>query len=132
MNDVPVVTATPVPYTGAIYDPLNYVAIMVHICDTFDLTHPQMITLREKVWKVFHSQPVGFSKKTKPPVTLNAVAITIGLTVSFGGYAAALGVSADQLLRAARDYDPYAETPEERKAMQKRAKQFIKQMRQST
>jgi hypothetical protein len=103
------------------YDPLNYVAIMVHICDTFELSHPQMMTLREKVFKTFHSQPIGYSKKTKPPVTLNAVAITIGLVIAFGGYAAALKV--------ARDYDPYAETPEERKAMHKRARQFIKQMR---
>lgn len=115
-----------------LYDPLNYVAIMVHICDTFELTHPQMITLREKVFKTFHSQPIGYSKKTKPPVTLNAVAITIGLVIAFGGYAAALDVSADKLLKAAREYDPYAETAEERKAMHKRARQFIKQMRQST
>mgnify|MGYP000858919066 CR=1 FL=1 len=108
------------------YNPHNYVAIMVHICDTFSLTHPQMMALRAKVERIFHGQPVAFSKRSTP-VTLNAVAITVGLAVGFGGYEAAMETSEQALLKRARDYDPSESLSKtERRAMQQRARKLLR------
>lgn len=95
------------------YDPKNFVAVMVHICETFDLSHQQMIALRQKVEKVYRGQPKPFAKKrTKMPVSLNALAITAGLIIGFGGGQEAVGavlkVSREKLIVLAREYDPIA------------------------
>ncbi len=104
------------------YDPENYISILVHICDTFGLTHQQMMTLRAKVEKAFAAQPQVFVKRAPAPVTLNAVAITYGLLIAFGGYAAALDVSGDRVVKVARAYDPFGQLdPQLQKQMHKRA-----------
>jgi len=95
------------------YDANNFVLIMIHICDTFELSHKQMIALRQKVEKVYRGQPKPFAKRrTKTPVSLNALAITTGLLVAFGGGHEAVGavlkVSRDKLIDLAREYDPNA------------------------
>lgn len=109
------------------YNPENYVAIMVHICDTYGLTHQQMMALRTKVEKTYHAQPVGYAAKSPAPVTLNGLAITYGLLIGFGGYEAALKASMDRVIRLGHDYDPYKDVPKaDRKTMAGRVRKFLK------
>lgn len=104
------------------FDPQNYISIMVHICDTFALDHQQMMTLRAKVEKAFAAQPAVFVKKSPAPVTLNAVAITYGLLVGFGGLSAALDVSGERVVKVARGYDPFGHLdPQLQKQMHRKA-----------
>lgn len=104
------------------FDPRNYLSIMVHICDTFDLSHADMMRLRERVEKTFRAQPEAFSKRTPTPVSLNAVAISYGLMIGFGGYAAALEVSGERVVKVARGYDPFDDLdPALQKQMYKQA-----------
>lgn len=107
MTDAPV-QAVPVPAPRP-FDPTNYIIVLVHICDTFGLTHQQMVDLRARVEKTYHAQPIAFSRKGKVPVSLNAVAITYGLAIGFGGYDAALRVSPDLVIRVGRGIDPFSE-----------------------
>lgn len=103
-------------------DPKNYISILVSICNTFGLSHPQMISLRTRVEKTFHAQPQVFSKRAPAPVTLNGVAITYGLLIGFGGFKDALKASADRVVKLARGYDPYGDLDKDvQKAMHKRA-----------
>jgi hypothetical protein len=107
MTDTPV-QAAPVPAPRP-FDPMNYIIVLVHICDTFGLSHQQMMDLRARVEKTYHAQPIAFSRKGKAPVTLNAVALVYGLAIGFGGYDAALKVSPDLVIQAGRDIDPFNE-----------------------
>jgi hypothetical protein len=102
------------------YNPKNLVAVMVHICDTFQLAHPQMIALRQKVEQTYHSQPVTAIKSVVKrkrknryePVHLEGIAIALGLCLGFGGGATAidevLKLDSATLLKIGREYDPYA------------------------
>lgn len=104
------------------FDPKNYLVIMMYIQHFFGLTHPQMTALRTRVEKTFAAQPQVFSKKAPAPVTLNGVAITYGLLVSFGGYEAALKASGDRVVKVAREYDPFKDRdPQLQKQMHKQA-----------
>jgi len=104
------------------FDPKNYIAIMVSICNTFVLTHIQMIDLRQRVEKTFHAQPAVYSKRAPAPATLNAVAVTYGLLIGFGGYKDALKVSADRVVQVAREYDPFGDADKDvQKMMHKKA-----------
>ncbi len=91
------------------YNDKNFVSVMVYICETFGLNHQQMMDLRGQVEKAFHSQPIAYSKKSKAPVSLNAVAIVYGLLIGFGGQAQAFTVSKERVIQLARAYDPYGE-----------------------
>ena len=104
------------------YDPKNYIAVLNYICDTFGLSHEQMMALRGRVEKTFHAQPQVFIRRAAAPATLNAVAIIYGLLIGFGGYAAALKASPDRVVKVARGYDPFSDLdPDLQKAMHKRA-----------
>lgn len=35
----------------------NFHQIMVELCDTFQLTHPQMVALRQRIETIYHGQP---------------------------------------------------------------------------
>lgn len=104
------------------FDPRNYIAIMVSVCDLFGLTHVQMMELRQRVEKTFHTQPMVFSKRAPAPATLNAVAVTYGLLIGFGGYHLALKASADRVVKLAREYDPFGDVDKDvQKMMHKKA-----------
>ncbi len=104
------------------FDPQNYIAILVHVCDTFGLDHGQMMELRGRVEKTFHAQPEVFSKRAAAPATLNAVAIVYGLLIGFGGFREAVKASPDRVVKVAREYDPYGELDKGlQKQMHKRA-----------
>ncbi len=95
------------------YDPKNFMAVMVHICDTFELSHKQMMALRQKVETVYRGQPKPFAKKrTQEPASLNALAITVGLLLGFGGGHEAVGavikMSRFHLIALAREYEIHA------------------------
>src|SRR5690348_9888090 len=110
------------PLASATFDPKNYISVMGSICTIFGLDHPQMMALRQRVEKTFHAQPQVFSKRAPAPATLNAVAITYGLLIGFGGYKEALKVSPDRVVRVSRGYDPFGDLDKEmQKMMHKRA-----------
>ena len=48
----------------------NFHQVMVLICDTFNMTHPQMVSLRQRIEKVYGSQKQG-----KAHVSVQALAI---------------------------------------------------------
>ena len=93
-------------------DPRNFVTVMVYICDTFGLTHPQMMRLRQKLETVYRGQPKAYAKKSREPVSLSGLAIALGLLIGFGGGDGAVGsvlkVSRDKLIALGREYDPRA------------------------
>jgi hypothetical protein len=104
------------------YDPLNLIAVMVHICDTFGLTHEQAMALRTRVEKTFHAQPTVVRVSAAAPVTVNAIAIVYGLLIGFGGFQNAVKASPDRVIKLARAYDPYGDRdPALQKLMHKRA-----------
>jgi len=112
--------ATPVTWTS--FDPKNVISILVGICNTFELSHQQMMDLRQRVEKTFRAQPQVFSKRAPAPATLNAIAITYGLMIGFGGYKDALKASGDRVVKVARGYDPFGDVDADvQKAMHKRA-----------
>jgi hypothetical protein len=95
------------------YDSRNLVLIMVHICDTFELSHTDMMNLRQKVEEVYRNQPVRLAKKRrKLPVSVQAIATTIGLSVAYGGGKAAIPdvllLDPKDIAERARAIDPYA------------------------
>lgn len=125
---LPYLTAKPEAWAS--FDPKNYIAIMVSICNTFGLNHQQMMYLRTRVEKAFHAQPQVFSVRAPAPVTLNGVAITYGLLIGFGGYKDALKASADRVVKLAREYDPFKDVDSQlQKQMHKRAQANRRTMR---
>lgn len=122
MSDAPAATAPAPARQATPYDPKNYIAVMVHICDTFGLNHEQMMKLRRIVERAFQDQSVPVRKSAPAPVTLNGVAITYGLMISFGGYEQAVRISGSRVVKVAREYDPYKDAdPLLQKAMHKQA-----------
>lgn len=95
------------------FDPKNFVLTMVFICDTFSLTHEQMMKLRTKVETTYRGQvkPVAARKHTKEPVRIEGIALVVGLCIGFGGGASALKdvlrLSPHKLIDMARQFDPY-------------------------
>lgn len=89
----------------------NVVAVMVCICDTFDLTHQDMMNLRQKIEKVYRSQPKVYARKRTSPVSLHGITLAIGLCIAFGGGKVAVGpvlkLSSHKLIDVARQYDPF-------------------------
>lgn len=104
------------------FDPLNLVAVMVHVVDTYGMNHEQAMALRTRVEKTFHAQPVVVRKSAPAPVTVNAIAIVYGLLIGFGGFREAVKVSPERVIKLAREYDPYGDRdPALQKLMHKRA-----------
>lgn len=112
------------PVERATFDPKNYISILVYSYNTFDLTPQQFMDLRTRVEKTFHAQPQVFSKHAPAPATLNAVAITYGLLIGFGGFKDALKASADRVVKVARGYDPFGDLDKDTQKMMHRRAQM--------
>lgn len=66
----------------------NFATILIFICDTFDMTHADMMLLRKKLESVYRNQQ--FAGAAVVPVSLDALALTAGLLIAFGGRIEAL------------------------------------------
>lgn len=64
--------------------PQNFHEAMVSICDTYNLSHKQMVALRQRIEAIYHAQPKELPADHPDNVSLIALAIAVDVTLKQG------------------------------------------------
>lgn len=85
------------------WDALNFHQVMVLICDTYALTHPQMMTLRSRITHVYDQQ-----KPSKRAASVKSMAVLVWRRLANGTLDEVLAIKPGKLCKLARKIDDEA------------------------